>query len=348
MVKNWRDISQEGREWYRTFKQNSFKGPFLLIGLGISCIGQDNYFLMVLVEFVLKSFFNYSLPADQNEFINLILRNTLGFSLVIYGCHLFWRRIYPSKIKEKATLIIHEIISSFDVNELKNVLVNYKVKAYKINFTKYLKGGQLTDLDIVLKKHLEMIRKIPKGPCLYFGHAHIPFIMLTAYLLKDRSLKPFERDHKTGCYHFSWDENKNKLDDIHMIIPTGELENLEEIAIKVSFSVEVKDEHIHDKLGANIKIGSLALENVTLRSIKNKEDIDNFIDKYRILIEKIKSECPRLKVLHLFIAAPPSIPLRIGAMLSQTHDPELRVYNWTNSTGYSWGLSIQKGTLIYL
>jgi hypothetical protein len=340
---DWQKFSEELRKWFIALKGTSLKAPIFLIGTGITSIGEDNFIIYSIVSFISKNF-GYPLPEFSDDLWIIILKNLIAVGLVLFGCYIIKHRAFPDT-RKKCILVLHEILRSFDEKELAVVLQEFKTKTVRLDFTKYFKKGELTEISKVFDLHKKKFKKIPKGTIVYYGQAHIPLIVYTGYKLGSKSPNILEKDHKSGDYYKSW-EGSDKLDNILVNISEDIISTTEEIAISFSFSLEVRNEQIIERLGDSIPIAKIGLENPTLRSTRGKAEIENCLNEYRNLIETIKKSSPKLKKIHLFIASPPSIPFKIGAMLSDTHDPELIVYNWTNKSGYKWAISIQSGEVI--
>jgi hypothetical protein len=338
--------ARELREWYRIHQINNYRFPIVLISLGSSLLGSEESLGIMVLKFIVEKFFNYNFESFQYEAITFsTLRNLIAIFLIIIGIVWAKEKAFPKK-KDKAILITHEVLEGVDFEELKQTLPDFELKQFKIDLKKSCPSKDLINPQAVYSSQIKLVKKLPKGNCIYYGRAHIPLTVALGYQVRNRSVTAFDCDHATRDYYYSWKEAKSMdIPKILKSLPRLDT-NEKEVALKISFSVKISNDQIKQRIGNSIKIMALELEETTLRSFKGKIELDKFIEEYRKIIEDLKERVAELEKIHLFIAAPPPIPLRIGSLMSKTHDPEFIVYNYTAQNGYEWGISIQSQKFI--
>ncbi len=184
------------------------------------------------------------------------------------------------------------------------------------------------------------LEEYPSADVLLMGVIEIPFGLLTGYLVGDgRRLKYFEYDRDTGEYN--WREPENAEVTQRLSFTRANVSPIaEEAFIRLSFSNRISEEQCYDWVRPADPSLHMSLEQPEKDLLISEEQLLGYVKEIRRNYEAFKNDLPKLRHLHLFLAAPMSLVFNIGRLLkSNDMPPMVTVYHYKNPA-YVWGLEI--------
>ncbi|MCL4439382.1 MAG: SAVED domain-containing protein [Firmicutes bacterium] len=105
------------------------------------------------------------------------------------------------------------------------------------------------------------------------------------------------------------------------------------VALNLSLSASVNNSRITSVLGNDTSIWILTIENPNNDFLKSREQLSEFRQKFRLLLDRIKSVHEQDVILHLFPAAPVSIAVEVGRVWMPKADLPIRIYDQNYQDG---------------
>ncbi|MET3210651.1 UNVERIFIED_CONTAM: hypothetical protein ABIC26_003612 [Paenibacillus sp. PvR008] len=105
------------------------------------------------------------------------------------------------------------------------------------------------------------------------------------------------------------------------------------VALNLSLSAIVDNSRITSVLGEDTSIWTMTIDTPYNYFLKSKEQLSLFRQKFRILMDQIKSVHGHDNELHLFLAAPVAIAVEIGRVWMPKADLPLIVYDENRQNG---------------
>jgi SMODS-associated and fused to various effectors sensor domain len=107
----------------------------------------------------------------------------------------------------------------------------------------------------------------------------------------------------------------------------------EAVALNLSLSATIDNSRITSVLGSKVSIWTLTIENPNNDFLKSREQLSLFRQKFRQLLDRIKSKHGQNTILHLFPAVPVSVAVEIGRVWMPKADIPIRIYDQNRQTG---------------
>jgi hypothetical protein len=151
-------------------------------------------------------------------------------------------------------------------------------------------------------------------------------------------------DDETSLTFMDWQRNERKwralddIDDAERFIPcTLPNSDSSEVVLAVSISYEVDYEAI-EKCFPKMPIVILKLKIPTVNSLWSEEKQQALGQQFLIILGQLANL--GVKRIHLILAAPSSLCMRLGSLYDHRNFPELVVYQYekSNSKAYPWGI----------
>lgn len=180
----------------------------------------------------------------------------------------------------------------------------------------------------------------------YYGLAHIPLTFLLGYQLSDKFSKFSCREYNQN--NRNWVAiHENALDYPPLHLRENLETNLEfsgDVIVKISITMPVLDNDLVGLPLDNPKVFNLTLDTPTRFIVKSDEQIQDYVKKFRKLMDDIRTHYPNRKAIRVFCSAQPSLCLSLGACLSERMDSNVYIYNYINASTikYPWAVKLFK------
>ncbi|MCZ2259421.1 SAVED domain-containing protein [Sporosarcina sp. G11-34] len=344
-----RFLKYKGFPYVKTLFKNraKIKIPSLFLFAGVGLLGTDywNYIFC----FLTKATSTFT-PLDIGVSITT---KVVGLALIVFAA--YWaHRLMANNQKnsqEKAIVTVKQF--SIDSSE-KNFISSKPKKVQYIHLDQRRLDGEsrmewirrsiIQQKEIINDTHY-VVERWDQPTLHYEGLAHIPFVFLLGYQLSD----------KRKLLFLEWDENKKKWGKLPQSIegnyPPLEMyekvneskQEAKDVTILVSLTTEIHHFQLEGMDAYNYNHYHLKLSNCKRHAIVCLDQLNEYKEQFRNLIDNIKPDYPRLKRVHVFISAQTSLVFNLGSSLNR-NDAEFWVYNFEiNSTiQYPWGLRAHK------
>ncbi len=104
----------------------------------------------------------------------------------------------------------------------------------------------------------------------------------------------------------------------------------EKIALNLSLSANITNDRINEILGENVSIWKITIENPNNDFMKSKKQLSLFREKFRFLLNEIKTTHGQENQINIFPAVPVSIAVEIGRVRHPKADLPYIVYDQNN------------------
>lgn len=252
---------------------------------------------------------------------------------------------YSASIGSRAIVIDDKNIAS---TILPNYYPNGSVKSIDLKHsTWYDNTPDYWDIEI---KHLrnifnqQLLPEINNGNIKHislFGFAPQPLLIFLGYLLNDKYQVNSYQLNRKGTW--SWALEQNSLD---FCSKKPQLIDGAEPVLKLSISGSVNDERVFKALpNKNIDIWELSVQDPGSDILKTKENLYEFRQNARRILEEIKLHYKEGTVLKIFPVMPVSACIEFGRLYLPKADMPFEIYNQESvDTGFKYAISI-KGDL---
>jgi len=113
------------------------------------------------------------------------------------------------------------------------------------------------------------------------------------------------------------------------------------VALNLSLSATIDNSRITSVLGSDVSIWTLTIENPNNDFLKSRKQLSLFRQRFRQLLDRIKSKHGQDIVLNLFPAVPVSVAVEIGRVWMPKADLPIRIYDQNRQTdGFSIAFDI--------
>ena len=172
----------------------------------------------------------------------------------------------------------------------------------------------------------------------YFGLAEVPHILAVgAHMGRAYTVRAHDFNSLTNQWGLTEDATGIELVTIGGDSLVSTIPAYGAAAIRVSISAYISDSDVEVAVGANL----LANVTLTLAShisprvglIRSQADVDAIRLGFRQLFARVRNSRPNLEVIHLFVAAPPSVCIAIGQELALENSPAIQTYRYRKSSG---------------
>ncbi|MBO1010832.1 MULTISPECIES: SAVED domain-containing protein [Acidovorax] len=171
------------------------------------------------------------------------------------------------------------------------------------------------------------------------GILQVPLLFYAGMLLNDGGSKEFFDWERT---RHAWQELAGIDDgDRFEVLDTDVLvEGIEEVVLAVSVSYRIREEHLKNTF-ETIPVVRLQLSNSALNELWSKEKQVALLDQFLKAINKLSDR--GIKRIHLVLAAPASLSLRIGSAYDRNM-PEVLVYQFEpkQPLHYPWSVAMPR------
>ena len=174
-----------------------------------------------------------------------------------------------------------------------------------------------------------------------FGFAPQPLLIYLGYLLNDKYRINSYQLNRNGNWLWTTEQNP-----IEFNYNKPQLKNGAEPVLKLQISGYYNDERVYNALpGRKIDIWELSVKNANSDIIKTKENLYDFKQSVRKLLEEIKLHYKEGTILKIFPVMPVSACIELGRLYLPKADMPLEIYNQESiDAGFKYAISI-KGDL---
>ena len=158
-----------------------------------------------------------------------------------------------------------------------------------------------------------------------FPLAPIPMIIKLGYLIGDKiPVHVYQKFRSTN--NWQWLNNSTEPNfSIKKVVRNGS--NPKRIAIIFSISAHIDASRIPESEDI---FYHFTVDNPNVEVIRSENDLNQFKLKYLFLLDRIKTEYPKLNVLDIFCAVPSSVAFEIGNSYMQGVYPKIRIFDDNN------------------
>ncbi|MGF7058633.1 SAVED domain-containing protein [Brassicibacter mesophilus] len=330
-----------------------------LIGSGITFIGASlfpEWYLPIVIAFLNNKL---NLNIDSSIYALNVIGLSIGIILTCIGLILLIVKICDDKSVRNASRektknllkIKHSSIEAVvDFNSMDSDLKNYNVSELELNQANDMIHK---NIESALIKQLELTRDIKSFvnssnfEVVYMGLAHIPLVFLLGYQLSDKFISKF----------YEWDQNQKIWIGLNnnsnypklKLSPNEEIGSSREVGdiiIKIGVTYPIDDIDLEGLNINSIKSFYLKLDKPTRNIVNSSEQLKEYKQVFRNLLDKINQNYPNAKTIHIFYSGQPSLTFTLGATISERMDCDIIVYNHTRNSEikYSWGLRMIKNS----
>lgn len=174
-----------------------------------------------------------------------------------------------------------------------------------------------------------------------FGFAPQPLLIYLGYLLNDKYRVNSYQLNRKGTWFWATEQNP-----IEFYYTKPQLTKDAEPVLKLSISGYFNDERVYNALpGRKLDIWELSVKNANPDILKTKENLYDFKQSVRKLLEEIKLHYKEGTILKIFPVMPVSACIELGRLYLPKADMPLEIYNQESvDAGFKYAISI-KGDL---
>lgn len=170
-----------------------------------------------------------------------------------------------------------------------------------------------------------------------FAFAPMPLLIELGRLISDIRASEVYQLHREPA-DWVWQTNPDGF--TYKIIPPDHFS--ETIALNLSLSATIDNSRIRDVLGNDVSIWTITIDTPYNDFLKSKEQLSQFRQEFRILLDMIKSNHGQKNNIHLFPTVPVSIAVEIGRCWMPKADLPLKIYDQNkNTNGFAYIYDIE-------
>lgn len=159
-----------------------------------------------------------------------------------------------------------------------------------------------------------------------FAIAPMPLLVKLGTVLRDIGNITVFQCHRIG-EKWSWSDDTTTVD-YHS--SGGENNHLiEDVALNISLSADIVSERI-EAVHSFEQVYKITIEEPNRNFVTNETIVNDFVDVFRNTLERIKQNHNNLKRIHVFMAMPTSLAIRMGMDYMPKTDPVLVLYDQIN------------------
>jgi len=162
-----------------------------------------------------------------------------------------------------------------------------------------------------------------------FALAPQPLLTLLGYLLCDVNYEARVYQLHREPPGWAWQDHPDGFEYIIEEPSAGDGEP----ALVLALSATVADERVVAALGGDARIWRVTIPEPHNDFLKSPQQLRQFRELIRPLLDRIKSRVGQGRVLHVFPAAPVSVAVELGRVLQPKADVPLRLYDQNNNLG---------------
>jgi hypothetical protein len=341
-----RFIKYRGYPYLRMFIKNKAKIRVALLPITLAVGVLNSNFWVPFALHYLK------IDSGSGQSLDIWVKILLGIMIIF---SLIWvNRILLKKEKE-STERTKAILKqwSLDSSE-KNDITNNPKSAIYVNLDQRIKPGEnrtewikrslikqkeaISDLIYVIEGTTHPIAH-------YEGLAHIPYVFLLGNQIGS------SRDFQ----FLEWDELVKKkwvtLPQVvanYLLLPytkkiVESVTTATDVTIRISLTNEIQNQHLKGLPAQNYNTYHFKLDTCGRHAIKCSQQLAEYKQHFRDLLDEINSNYHSLKRIHIFISAQTSLVFTFGSALTR-NDCEFLVYNFEPNSviPYKWALRVHK------
>jgi hypothetical protein len=344
-----------------TIIKKLFKGWFekrlamLLVvgGIGIASVSfTQSWWADILYPLVNKVFgLNLQTPNEPNIFL-VILSVVVGGTFVCLG---LWFYFHTREKDKKQTMIQirHSSIESVSFTAIDKDLEEYNVEEYFLNQVEEMNTINKANLQHALKEQEKMVQRIAYRlhgssdvEIAYLGLAHIPLSILLGYQLADKSNTTFFEWNQNKLLWVEIKKNSGSYPQLFLDIEETlqSVEDTKEIIIKIGITYPVTDADLSGLQLEGLNRYYLHLKPPHRNAIIDAEQLNEYQQHFRDLLDRLNQKYANLKKIHLFHSGQPSLAYRLGSSISPRMDAEVWAYNYVSASNprYPWAINLKK------
>lgn len=230
---------------------------------------------------------------------------------------------------------------------------DYEVDTLELDQTSYFQDGKLTSPNSAFASQEKAIQnlkdKLSNKPDLqlgYFSIAHIPFVVDFGYELQRQQVNLYELNRFRGQWvPFKEGGEPLRLKEIFLANEEAAKRD-KEVVLVIEISSQILNQDVQAVIHSDFCFISLGLEEPRPDAISSISHVWQFSERFRKIINRVKSEFPEVETIHLFYSGPVSLAFSIGQQITKTNDPKFVVYNYSVKDDPHYGWSIELGTNI--
>jgi hypothetical protein len=204
-------------------------------------------------------------------------------------------------------------------------------------FSESVEQGDWTGQDLYLREVSSTIRAQAVGDVElhYYGLAETAQqIALGTHIGDQHAVKFHDHDRETGRWELPETQSTLQLvtsgaDDLGFVKARGPA------VIRVAISAVISDSDVRDTAGdatlADITIAHKDPASAAVARVKSPADVELIRDEFRRVYALLRNTRPNTELVHLFVAAPPSVCFAIGQELSLRNAPPVQLYRFRKS-----------------
>lgn len=330
----------------------------MLIGTGCTSIlggFSSPVWLIPLVQFINEKMqTNITIPDTNVDYIVMGTGVVIGLLLIILGLN---HRKRLNKKNKKMMQIRHSSIEGVNYLDFRPNLDDYEIIPITINQYQDLKEINEFNLKMAWRKQEQNVENLvvhindnPTDEIAYLGLAHIPYQFLLGYQVADKINVQFFEWNRTNKYWGALSNNDTNYPKLLLdkTETNQEFNIAEEVIIKVGITFNIFDSQLEGLNLENINSYCFHLDSPQTDVITSYKQLNNYNQQFRDLLTDIHHKYPKLKKVHIFISAQPSLTYSFGSVISARMDSskEFWIYNYKGSSNnqiqYPWALKIAK------
>lgn len=231
-----------------------------------------------------------------------------------------------------------EVVASLSADEQRLDRSQYEIPMS--DFADSIEQGDWVGQDRFLREHAALLREQASdssGVAVhYFGLAEVPhMIALGAHMGDERAVVFHDHDRDTGLWR--WPEAGAALS----VTSTGDSDLSSVVrargpaVIRVAISASISDSDVREVVGeetlADITITHDDTSTPSVARVRSGEDVEVVRREFRRVFALLRNTRPNIDVVHLFVAAPPSVCFVIGQELTLRNSPPIQLYRFRKS-----------------
>lgn len=229
-------------------------------------------------------------------------------------------------------LSVEEVVASLSPKEQK--LERSHVEVAMDRFSESVEQGDWTGQDLYLREVASNIRGQAAGDVElhYYGLAEVAQqIALGAHVGDQYAVRFHDHDRGTGRWDLPETQSTLQLatsgtDDLGFVKARGPA------VIRVAISAVISDSDVRNAVGdetlAEITISHKDPTSAVVARVKSPADVELTREEFRRVYALLRNTRPNTEVVHLFVAAPPSVCFAIGQELSLRNAPQVQLYRF--------------------
>lgn len=277
----------------------------------------------------------------------------VGISLIVVGAAIGiadWWRTRNAEMRRKSIIVeLRGLHSSPDTSALTAILglPAGQRDLHVVDF-RPSREGELVNPELALEK-LQPLKRAVEAACggrakedvtvALGGLAAVPILFLTGMLFDDESnvvIYDWDRVRKIWRLTDDLDDGKRFLQIPATTYPLG----IQEVILAVSASYAVDDQGIMKAFGNNVPVVHIKAEEMLIDKLWSEAKQQAYVMAFRDAVQRLMEN--GVKKIHLILAAPASLSIRMGMAYDRRLMPEIIVYQYERSAEppYPWGIQM--------